>query len=467
MKKTTLLIISIILSYGAYAQIESHRAVQSKVGTNGIVRGVPGSPEMVTYCEYNHVGHFMLTGAPPPLHPFPIDSTWHILDFRIIYSNNIHYVVFCGTVTHTYPDTVPALNGQSYQVNDVQYTVGLIGYFNLSGLYGTSMIFQAIEDSSVTKFTKVATLCDTDYLYAIGDSVRYVPHIVNGDTAGYYSYSKSCLYKIETWHSFFQNYYTYPDPTVYVTKYYANKVDLTDISATPHYVTAVGDFADATGKGLCLIRYGTNDASAGDAYRYYTIDEPLSDYHSIGFDDKDYLMAACLAVKDDNYWTSIRCVDLNSMHMFNAQQMKLANKAEPSELAYVKTDASVVMQIYLHNAFPPNPSIIETFHFRIDPYNMSNYNSTGFYYPGGYHSTVCCVDDKYAAAFNGQQWLLKDMLQGYNNTCYLYGSNYVETQEPLEPEPFDCLYEAPVKIKKLMNMKDNISVDCGQYCTNP
>ena len=313
----------------------------------------------------------------------------------------------------------------------------------------------------------MATIDTGDYLYAIGDSVRYEPHIVNGDTVGYYSYSKSCLYKIQKWDQFFPNYYTYPDPTVKITKLYANKVDLTDLSSTPHYVTAVGDFADATGQGLCLIRYGTNDATTGDAYRYYTIDEPLSDYHSIGFDDKDYLMAACLAGENDNYWTSIRCVDLNTMLMFNAQRMPMANKAEPSELAYVKTDASVVMQIYLHNAFPPNPSIIETFHFRIDPYKMSNYNATGFYHGGGYHSTVCCVDDKYAAAFNGQQWLLKDMLQGYNNTCYRYDSTKVEKLEPLDPEPFDCLYVEPVKINRIQYLSTKDSVQCSNHCINP
>ena len=437
MKKTFFLLLIMLMALELNAQVESQHESMLVNATNGIVRKDGNNWRMVSYFERGDNGYFMLTDATMTYDAYKICDKWHILDFRIVGP----YVVFCGTVTHTFQQTIQLANGGT-QINDVQYTVGLIGYFNKTDLSGAnSLSYYAIEENSVTRFTKVASLDGTDYLYAIGECGWNDPYIVNGNTLGYYTNHISSIYKIANWQTTINS-----TPLIYtnINKYNTTDVDLTDLSTTDDHVVAVGNFGDNTGAGLCLVRYGMNDASSGDPYWYYLANDPLSDYHSEGLFDKDQVVVACLAGKDGGYKTNIRFVDLGTMNMVNAQQMPMASKAEPSELAYVKSDASVVMQIYMFGAFLPNTSLMETLHFRIDPFNTNSYSSPAFYHSGNYHSSLACLAAQYAVCFNGYHWLLKDMLQGYYTTCYAYEETEINPLETVNPFYTNCLNMAPI-----------------------
>lgn len=142
MKKTLFLLIVIALSFGAYAQ-ESFSAMSSDMATDGIVRGDETNTEIVSYCKYNGRGRFILADASGIYGYHAVDTSWNILDFRIVYGT----VIFCGTVTKTGFDTIDIQTGQ--QINQVYYTVGLIGFFGLQELKNPFVNYYAIDDTPV------------------------------------------------------------------------------------------------------------------------------------------------------------------------------------------------------------------------------------------------------------------------------------------------------------------------------
>ena len=420
-KRILVLLTAIAFSCGAYAQGESGRASLAITAKNGIVRGCGGTNmKFVSYCEYNNQGHFMLADATGLYDSYGVDQDWQILDFRVVGDR----VVFCGTVKKQTTAIVPSLSG--FEVITVYYTVGLLGFFSLNNLTsGNPLVCKAIEEDSVTRFTKVASYSGSQYLYAIGEQEYKVPRIVNDVVVGYYTGHTPCMYLVDDWTQL----------PIFSTSYKFNisGADLTDLSVTGTTVVAVGDRVDSVTTGLYLIRY-TGNTLTGDEYFYQMYDEPLSDYHSIGIVGKS-VAVACLAGQSNTFRTSIRFVELDSMQMVNSQQIALVTKAEPTELASIPHDGTIVLQQDMY--LPSNPSNNAVLNIRIDPTLTSTYNTFGVYNSGYYYNSVTNMASKYAVAFDGIHWLMKDMTLSPNPVCY--------DIESIRVDPLDCVESEKVQ----------------------
>lgn len=427
-KRIIILLTAIAFSFGAYAQ-ESFRAYLNAVATDGIVRGDELSLQVVSYSKFNGMGRFMVSDA-TGLHDYhPVDPSWDILDFRIVGDT----VVFCGTVTDP----------------NLQNTEGLIGYFLLSELYGSVPVnYRAMKDVTVYRFNKVGTYRGAKCLYAIGEHEVYTPVIDNGVVVGYYTGHATCVYIVENW-------WNIPTPSSQdVHKYSIQGFDLTDLSVSDDVVVAVGDSVGNNAyTGLYLARFA-GSSTVGDEYYYGMPDEPLSDYHSIGINDKQ-VVVACLAGGPSVFSTNIHVVDLTTMDIVNSQQFALEDKAEPSELAFLSTDKLVVLQQYM--ALPSNPTSYESLHVRIEPNAAVPYPSYGFYHRGSYHVSVGSTIGKYAIGFNGKQWLAKDLTLPVTNHCY-------------DTEPIDVLLIDKVsktKVNKLTLSNPHFLQDQGGFNPEP
>ncbi len=420
MKNITILILTIILSFGTLAQ-ESFSALLPDMATDGIVRGDKNGQFVVSYCKVNGTGRFTLADI-SSVHGYQIvDPKWDILDFQIVGDK----VVFCGTITETcYSPDPPGW---------VYCKRGLIGFINIADLNNSSTAsYYAFLDNTVMRFKKVAALNSNTCLYAIGEQDIQTPIIFNGNVIGYYTGHATCVYVVDGWTGI-------PNLSLYsVTKYGITGVDLTDLSATDNYVVAVGDsVGNSTSMGLYLARFsGTPNI---DEERYYKMkDEPLSDYHSIGIND-DHVFVSCLAGVSEAFSTNIHVVDLNSMYMVNSQQMPLENKAEPSELAHILQDNTVVMQQYM--PLPSNPTTYKSLHIRIDPFQTTMYNTFGFYHSVHEHSSLGSMAGKYAIGFNGFHWIAKNMMVPNATICYKIENIRVNPMESVLPKPVNWLYD--------------------------
>ena len=442
MKNITILILTIILSFGTLAQ-ESFSAVSYDLTTDGIVRGDKTGLLFISYCKFNNKGCFLLTDGLNIIGYKYADPSWDILDFQIVDD----MVVFCGTVT----ETVTAINPPGWVYNKF----GLVGSFKIGDFFvpNSLITYCAIEEYSVTRFNKVAVLNQNSCLYAIGEYDYQIPHIVNGVEVGYFTAHATCVYIVDNW----ANNNIYP-----VAKYSISNVDLTDLSVTDDYVVAVGDSVSNNAySGLYLARFsGTPNIDVECYYKMY--DEPLSDYHSIGINE-NHVVVACLAGGPTIFSTNINVVDLNTMAMVNSQKMPLENKAEPTELAHFSIDNSVVMQQYM--PLPSSPTTYKSLHVKIEPFQTTIYNTYGFYHNNYNYCSLGSMDGKYAIVFTGSHWLMKDIVLPPSPICYDVESIRINPSQKGYKEQVQWLSPVTYSSSQLNPILDpddnyNISIDC-------
>ncbi len=219
---------------------------------------------------------------------------------------------------------------------------------------------------------------------------------------------------------------------------YFESVD--DVVVTDNWLAVV----TVNDKGLTIHRCDKNNVNGTfDNYHSYGISSVEGIYHCCHMKgDTIALVALDKSPVASVYETHMRCVDLATMTMTQAQGYSLLDKAEPIEVVYVPDCATLVMLQY--QQFP-----LTGWHYAYvfwKPYKVPPYTAEVIYESAGNSfGSIDRLTSKYIVASGGNYWVEKDA--SYNATvssCYKYAQQQVFSLSIPNPVPGSFPYQTLV-----------------------